>query len=233
MFTFASEETYGAGQVIFKEGSTGNWVYVILSGSVELTRQMDGKKYIIETLNKGEVLGELSFLGGIKRTATATAVKETTLGVLDREFLDFEYNKISSEFRLILVSAIKRFEGMLNRAKSFSSRMEERHQKVLTVSYKNKDAFIMSYTSNISGGGLFIKTHDPIEKGERVLINLKLLNPPASLKISSEVIWTRKTSEATDILPAGMGVRFLKMSDKDQHTLKGILNEILDKSKNT
>ena len=67
MFTFASEETYGADQIIFNEGSTGNWVYVILAGSVQLTRQMEGKEYIIETLSKGEVLGERPRQGRLKR----------------------------------------------------------------------------------------------------------------------------------------------------------------------
>ena len=37
MFTIASEETYPDGKMIFQEGSSGDWVYVILSGSVEIS----------------------------------------------------------------------------------------------------------------------------------------------------------------------------------------------------
>ena len=48
MFPIASEETYQAGQVIFKEGSSGDWVYVILSGALEVYRTVGGKDIIID-----------------------------------------------------------------------------------------------------------------------------------------------------------------------------------------
>ena len=43
MFNIASEETYQDGQVIIKEGTTGDWVYVVLSGSVEISKTVEGK----------------------------------------------------------------------------------------------------------------------------------------------------------------------------------------------
>jgi CRP-like cAMP-binding protein len=66
----ASEETYENGQIIFEEGSSGDWVYVILSGSVEISKIDKDKKVVVEVLQKEEIFGELSFLGGIKRSAT-------------------------------------------------------------------------------------------------------------------------------------------------------------------
>jgi len=38
MYHIASEETYKDGQVILEEGSSGDWVYVVLSGSVEISK---------------------------------------------------------------------------------------------------------------------------------------------------------------------------------------------------
>jgi len=74
MFTIASEETYRDGQIIFKEGAPGDWVYVVISGKVKIIKNVKGNSFIVAILEAGEVFGELSFLGGISRTATAQAV---------------------------------------------------------------------------------------------------------------------------------------------------------------
>ena len=115
MFNVASEETYQDGQVIFEEGSSGDWVYVIVSGQVEISKSVGGKKVVIEVLQPEDVFGELGFLGGFERTATATAIGETTVGIIDRTSLDEEFNKLSSDFRTILGAMVERFRKMIDR----------------------------------------------------------------------------------------------------------------------
>ncbi len=102
MFQIATEETFRDGQIIFDEGSSGDWIYVIDSGAVELSKKVEGKKIIIEVLNPGDIFGEMAFIAHVPRTATARAVGETTVGIIDRTFLDNEYNKLSQYFQLIL-----------------------------------------------------------------------------------------------------------------------------------
>jgi len=116
MFTLASEETYQDGQVIFKEGSSGDWVYVIISGSVEISKTVNGEKFVVEILQEGEVFGELGFLEGIKRTATATAMGETTIGLIDRAYLDAEFNRLSSDFKTIIKAIVERAKKLLDKA---------------------------------------------------------------------------------------------------------------------
>ena len=120
MFNIASEETYGDNQIIFKEGSSGDWVYVVLSGSVEISRTVGKRKFVMSMLQPDEVFGELGFFGRIKRTATARAIGETRVGVLDRTLLDVEFNGLSADFRAILVALIRRFEDSINRTKEYS-----------------------------------------------------------------------------------------------------------------
>lgn len=102
MLPITSHETYEDGKVIFEEGSFGDWLYIIESGNVELSKNIKGGRVIIQTLSEGDILGELAFLANIPRTATATAIGETVIGVVDREFLDNEYNKISQYFQQII-----------------------------------------------------------------------------------------------------------------------------------
>ena len=108
MLQIASYETYQDGQIIFKEGDSGDWIYTIDSGSVELSKMVGETMVVIEVLHEDDVFGEMAFVGNIPRTATARAVGKTTVGILDRSFLDEEYNKLSADFRSILKGLVSR-----------------------------------------------------------------------------------------------------------------------------
>jgi CRP-like cAMP-binding protein len=69
---------------------------------VEISRAVEGKRTVITVLEAGDVFGEIAFLSRVPRTATARAVGETTVGLLDRTFLDGEYNRLSQHFQEIL-----------------------------------------------------------------------------------------------------------------------------------
>jgi len=229
MHTVVSEDTFSDGQLIFKEGSPGDWVYVILSGSVEITKEVEGRKVVISILKEGEVFGELGFLGGIKRTAAARAVGETTLGVIDRAFLDSEFNKLTSEFRSILKAVVLRFREMIDRISQTPLRGDPRIQKSLSLTYKDRQAFVNACTGNISAKGLFIRTDNPIASGESFMMKLQLPDVAEPLNILSQVAWSRRPGDEADKAPAGMGVKFLDMSVKDDQILRKYLQEILGK----
>ncbi len=218
MYHIASEETYKDGQVILEEGSSGDWVYVVLSGSVEISKTIGGRNFIITALEPGEVFGELGYLGAMKRTATARAIGETTVGVIDRSFLDEEFNKLSGAFRSILVAVVKRFRNLIDRACEFSSRKETRVQKTLSLMFKDRKSFIKAYTDNISKGGLFIMTERPLKQGEQFLLKLQVPDLPEPIKLNCEVSWVREQTD-TEKRPPGMGVKFCKMTEKDNQVL--------------
>ncbi len=226
MYNIASEETYNEGQYIFKEGSSGDWVYVILSGSVEISKSVGGKKFVLGILQQGEVFGELNLIAGIKRTSTARAIGETTVGIVDRTILDVEFNKLSADFRSILVSMVHRFEKTVNRAIEFSSRSDARATKSLSLTFKDRQAFVKAYATNISSGGLFIKTERPLPQGEAFLLKLQLPDVADPLKISCEVMWARKTGDF-EKGPPGMGVKFREMSGNDRKILNEYLREVI------
>ena len=102
MLPIATYETYQDGQIIFEEGSHGDWIYAIESGAVEISKAVAGGRGVIVVLQSGDVFGEIAFLSRVPRTATARAVGETTVGLIDRTFLDAEYNKLSQHFQAIL-----------------------------------------------------------------------------------------------------------------------------------
>ena len=120
-YNIASEQKYDDGEIIFEEGKSGDWVCIVLEGSVEVSKTVSGGKFILGKLGRGEIFGELALLGAVKRTATVRAIGETTIGIIDREFLDKELNKMSSDLRTIVVSAAQRFKKVIDRIQGFSS----------------------------------------------------------------------------------------------------------------
>ena len=66
------------GEVIFREGDSGDTCYLIKSGAVLLTREhQDGRMVAIAELRSGAMFGELSLFRGETRSATAEAIEPT------------------------------------------------------------------------------------------------------------------------------------------------------------
>ncbi len=78
----SSPLTYVAGQKIFEEGESGNVMYGIIEGEVDLF--VDGK--VLETITTGDVFGEGALVQPEHdRASTAIAKTDCVLASLDRE----------------------------------------------------------------------------------------------------------------------------------------------------
>ncbi len=84
--------TYGRtlepGVTVFDEGDTGDQLYVIQSGEIELTREGASGHRVVASLGPGDFFGELSVVLGERRTSRAVAVSRTRVLELDRDTLE-------------------------------------------------------------------------------------------------------------------------------------------------
>ncbi|MFM7214513.1 MAG: cyclic nucleotide-binding domain-containing protein, partial [Verrucomicrobiota bacterium] len=72
------ERLFGVGEPIVRQGASGESLFVLLQGHVEVTaRNGDGPPTRLATLNPGDYFGEMSLLTGAPRSATVTALEET------------------------------------------------------------------------------------------------------------------------------------------------------------
>ncbi|HEY9349751.1 MAG TPA: Crp/Fnr family transcriptional regulator [Acidothermales bacterium] len=84
-----TEVTLPRGETLFREGDSGDCLYVITDGKIKLGRAAtDGRENILAILGPGEMFGELSLFDPKPRTATAVAVVDSTLMSLGHEALD-------------------------------------------------------------------------------------------------------------------------------------------------
>lgn len=74
--------TYPAGSVIIQQGDTGDELFVIQEGQVEILVMGTKTEQPVVVLGKGQILGEMSLLDYGFRSATARAAEDTTVQVL-------------------------------------------------------------------------------------------------------------------------------------------------------
>ena len=89
---FRVREAYGRelspGETVFDEGDSGDNLYVIQAGEIELVREGRSGHRVVARLGPGDFFGELSLLGGQRRTTRAVAVRRTRVLELDRTTLE-------------------------------------------------------------------------------------------------------------------------------------------------
>jgi len=76
-----------AGEVILRQGDPGDSAYLIVEGTCRVTQDCGGDEIELRRIGPGEIFGELALVLGDRRTATVTAIEDTTLLVIDRQTL--------------------------------------------------------------------------------------------------------------------------------------------------
>ena len=80
---------FADGQVLFNEGDPADSVFRLLSGVVDILRQLDGEPILLGTVGAGQFVGEMGVLENRSRNATARAASEVEVEILTpTEFLD-------------------------------------------------------------------------------------------------------------------------------------------------
>jgi CRP/FNR family cyclic AMP-dependent transcriptional regulator len=81
-----SEQKIRRGEVLFREGDSGDRLYVVADGKIKLGRtSSDGRENLLAILGPGQMFGELSLFDPGPRSATVTAVTDVSLLVLGHD----------------------------------------------------------------------------------------------------------------------------------------------------
>jgi NADH:ubiquinone reductase (H+-translocating) len=100
----AAQAHYEPGEIVFNEGDTGDSLFMILAGSVEVLKRVDSDTRVVRTLGPGEYFGEMALLGRHPRSAGTRALTPLDLLVLpasDFSALADGLSEFRSEFEAI------------------------------------------------------------------------------------------------------------------------------------
>ena len=223
MFLTIERETYKAGDVIFKEGSHGTAVYLLGAGKVEISKTVQDRKIVVEILGPGDIFGEMSYIDHSPRSATAIALEDTVLELIDKNFLDKEFNQIDSDFREIITTLVRRLRKTTQRLVSLPRRIGKRVSGKINISFKKADDFFKSYIANFGQGGLFIHTTKNLPVGSLLDLEFNLPDSNQEITTKGKVMWIRPQDMSTKKMPPGMGIQFINMNPNDSKLLKNYL----------
>lgn len=74
----AGLKVYQAGEILFREGDPGESVFFIMSGKIQVIKNISGQESeILASLGEGDIVGEMAVLDGRPRSATVQASENT------------------------------------------------------------------------------------------------------------------------------------------------------------
>jgi CRP/FNR family transcriptional regulator, cyclic AMP receptor protein len=102
------EQSVKKDSILFMEGTSGEFLYIIMSGRVEIIKKIkDNEEMILATMGANEIIGEMSLIDSEPRTATARTSEDSVLIVITKQ----KFNEIlQSDPRVaakILLSLLK------------------------------------------------------------------------------------------------------------------------------
>ena len=87
--TVMARKHFAEGQILFREGDAADGVFRLLSGYVDVLRELDGDPILLGTVGAGQFIGEMGVVENRPRSATARAASEVEVEFLNpTEFLD-------------------------------------------------------------------------------------------------------------------------------------------------
>src|SRR5262249_11075203 len=106
------------------------------------------------------------------------------------------------------------------------TRKEKRTPVTLKIKFKSAtlDQFIERYSVDVSQGGIFIRTKDPLAVGTNLRFEFQLQDSSPLISGDGTVVWTREFDPSRVGVAPGMGVRFDRLAVESQAVLEQILS---------
>jgi len=108
-----------------------------------------------------------------------------------------------------------------------NTRQGKRTPVTLKIKFKSEtlEQFIERYAVDVSQGGIFIRTKEPLAVGTQMRFEFQLRDASPLIAGEGTVVWTRENDPSRPAIAPGMGVRFDRLADGSQGVLERILSE--------
>ncbi len=104
-------------------------------------------------------------------------------------------------------------------------RQADRLEHELLVAYKTVDGFITDWAVNISRGGIFINTRNPLEVGTTVRLIISLPDTAFPFDLSGRVTRVNHPHNPSNHV-SGMGIEFLDVEDEKRERIERFVERL-------
>ena len=135
----AGVHRYGRGEKVLEQGAGGDSMFVLVSGTADVSVTNNGTRTHLAALRSGACFGEMSLLTGEKRSATITATADCEVAELNRAMLAEVFRQqpqVLQEISELLAKRKVEIEGTLATQGTTPLAVEE--QREYTVGFRNQ-----------------------------------------------------------------------------------------------
>lgn len=123
--TFAWK-TYQPGEIIFSQGDVGDEMFILLTGRVRVLSEVNATQQVLGELGRGTMFGELALLNNARRSATVTAIRETTVVCITHQMFD----QLLEQYTLFA----RRMLAVIAKRKQYNP-LEHVHQQAIPMTF--------------------------------------------------------------------------------------------------
>jgi CRP/FNR family transcriptional regulator len=190
-----SNQIFQDGQVVFCENEPGNDLYILQRGKVRITKFIKGNDVQLNVMNPGDIFGEMALLENKPRSASATAIEETELLVINKQNFEIMTEKQPQLMTRIITILSERIWNAYR--KIFNSNLPDMNARILDMlmiileKSKSKIGTNIAFDFNISFPEL-LKQLGISEDPEKV--SKKILNMYKFLRLEDGILVCKDTS---------------------------------------
>ncbi len=111
------ESAYPSGQHVFNQGDVGETVFMVISGLVEVVREVsDNERVVLDTIGRGGAFGEMALLDDSPRSATIQTVQQSRFLILHKQAFNetvMEYPRIALQICSLLSRRIRHLHSRI------------------------------------------------------------------------------------------------------------------------
>lgn len=111
--------------------------------------------------------------------------------------------------------------------KSANMRKDVRTPLQARVDYEieSEDSFLFEYMTNLSRGGIFLSTRNPLAEGTVTKLRFSLPEESRVIEVTGKVTWINPYRPDGDNPNPGMGIEFIDLAEKDKDAITRIVRK--------
>ncbi|HPM77236.1 MAG TPA: TIGR02266 family protein [bacterium] len=87
----------------------------------------------------------------------------------------------------------------------------------------SEDTFLFEYTSNVSRGGIFLATRNPLPVGTVIRMHFSLPTNNRKIEVKGKVAWINEFKPGKKNRNPGMGVEFVNLTEEDMTAITQLI----------
>ena len=172
MAAVQDRRTFGAGTMIFRQGTEGSKAFIIQSSVVEILKEVNGREEVVEICEKGSLIGVNAIAEDSQPRLNSARTMTPVLAVaISRRMVAARIDKADPLIRTLI-------KILAEQARGGDQRRSKRHtlseRAIFTLA---NGSMVDSTVVDISVGGARLLPELPVQIGDAVTIELRRLDP--------------------------------------------------------